>query len=402
MKIGNMRFDRMELAGSLGDLGTLLPLAVGMIMINGLDAQGLFFAVGLYYLLAGWYFRVPVAVQPMKVVGAYAVAMGLAAGQVQLAGILISVILLAVGLSNVITSLARIVPKNVIRGVQISTGALLATKGVAFMAGTTDFQKLQGAVEPFLAVQHIGPVPVSIIAGLLFGAVTFFLLDSRKVPASLAVVLGGALFGVLFGGLRHADLSFGVHLPRFFPFGFGELWDMASLGVVLFSIVLPQIPMTIGNAVIANADLSAEYFKEESRRVTPKALCVSMGLANIGAVLFGGMPMCHGAGGLAAHYRFGARTGGSNMIIGGAFVLLAVLLGPQALDAVRLLPLGVLGVLLLFAGLQLCMTLKDMLSQRDLFIVFFMLAVTLSSNLAAAFGLGIALSYVLRSERCRV
>lgn len=399
MQIGNMRFDRMELAGSLGDLGTLLPLAVGMIMINGLDAQGLFLAVGLFYLVAGGYFRVPVAVQPMKVIGAYGVATGIAAVDIQAAGLLMGVFLLVVGVSNLIAPIVRYMPKNVIRGVQMATGALLASKGIAFIVGDSAFQQAQGAAEPFLAVQSLGPLPLGIATGLVFGVLTFVLLENRKAPAALVVVLGGVLVGVLCGGAREASFSLGLHLPHLLPFG---IPDWASLGVVLFALVLPQLPMTMGNAVIANADLSADYFKEQSARVTPKALCISMGLANLGALLFGGMPMCHGAGGLAAHYRFGARTSGSNMIIGAAFVLLALVLGPGVLDAVQLLPLGVLGVLLLFAGIQLCLTMTDMQSRRDLFVIFFMLAVTLASNLAVAFGLGIAVALALRSKRLSV
>jgi len=399
MQIGTMRFDRMEVAGSLGDLGTLLPLAAGMIMVNGLSGQGVFLAVGLFYILAGWYYRVPIAVQPMKVVGAYAVATGAAAVDIQAAGLLVGLFLLVIGFSNLIQPIARFLPKSVIRGVQLSTGALLAAKGVSFIAGTSDFQKTQGAAEPFLTLQSLGPVPMSLIAGLIFGVLTFLLLENRKAPAGLAVVLGGALFGLLCGGAQGADFAPGLHFPELFPFG---LPGWASMGVVLFTMVLPQLPMTIGNAVIANADLSADYFQEESRRVTPKSLCLSMGLANIGSLLLGGMPMCHGAGGLAAHYRFGARTSGSNMIIGGAFVFLALLLGDGVLGAVRLLPLGVLGVLLVFAGVQLSLTILDMQTRKDMFVPLLMLAVTLASNLAVAFGLGAAVSLALRSRRFSV
>ncbi len=68
------RFDRMEFAGSLGDLGTLLPLAIGMILINGLNPLGVLLSIGLYYILSGLYFNITVPVQPMKVIGAYAIA----------------------------------------------------------------------------------------------------------------------------------------------------------------------------------------------------------------------------------------------------------------------------------------------------------------------------------------
>jgi SulP family sulfate permease len=167
-------------------------------------------------------------------------------------------------------------------------------------------------------------------------------------------------------------------------------------------LVLPQIPMTLGNAVIANADLSGQYFGEGSKRVTYGALCISMSLANFLSSLVGGMPLCHGAGGLAAHYRFGARTAGSNLMIGVIFVLLAVFLGVHTLAVVHLIPISILGVLLLFAGSQLAMTITDMKERKDLFVALVMLGITLASNLAIGFGVGIAVAYALKSERLTV
>jgi SulP family sulfate permease len=160
--------------------------------------------------------------------------------------------------------------------------------------------------------------------------------------------------------------------------------------------------MTIGNAVIAYADLSEEYFGEASKKVTYRASCISMGLANLLSFLVGGMPLCHGAGGLAAHYRFGARTAGSNLMIGLVFIVLAVLLGRHALSVIYLMPMAVLGVLLLFAGSQLALTIIDMKERKDLFVVLVMLGITLAANLAVGFIVGIAVAYALKSERLTV
>ncbi len=167
-------------------------------------------------------------------------------------------------------------------------------------------------------------------------------------------------------------------------------------------LVLPQIPMTIGNAVIANADLSRQYFAEQGKRVTYKSLCVSMALANLGSFLIGGIPMCHGAGGLASRYRFGARTAGSNLIIGSIFVALALFLGPYALSIIYLLPMSALGVLLIFAGAQLALTLLDMKTRKDLFVPLLIASITLASNLAAGFLTGIAVAWLLKSDRLNV
>ena len=395
-----MEFNRMELAGSLGDLGTLLPLAIGMILINGVNPLGLFFTVGLFYILSGLYFGLTVPVQPMKVIGAYAVATGIAYPQIVASSFWIFLFLLIIGASGAISVVGRYTPKPVVRGVQLSTGVLLMVQGIKFIAGTSKFQTLQQAVEPYLSVQSIGPVPVTIIIGVAAGVITLLFLGSRRFPAGLLVILLGLAIGLTLGkpGLL-GDVRLGFNLPAFFPSGLPTGTDFS---LALLILVLPQIPMTLGNAVIANADLSAQYFGDDSRKVTYKALCLSMALANLCAFLLGGMPLCHGAGGLAAHYRFGARTAGSNVIIGSIFILLAVLLGVHALPLVNLLPMSVLGVLLLFAGAQLSMTVGDLWEQKDLFVTLLMVGITLAFNLAIGVVVGFILAHALKSNRLNI
>ena len=396
----NYRFDRLEIAGSLGDLGTLLPLAIGMILINGLNAAGLFFTVGVFYILSGIYFGVTVPVQPMKVIGAYAIATGLSAQQIQASGLLIGAFLLLIGVTGAITLIGKYVPKPVVRGVQLSTGTLLMAEGVRFIIGTSRFQVLKNAAEPYLYLQAFGPIPIGIIIGFAGGLVTLLFLNNRKFPAGLLLIIGGTLIGVLLGKtgiLKQVSLSVGF--PKVLPFGFPT---SADFSYALLILVLPQVPMTIGNAVIANVDLSREYFGEHSKKVTYGASCISMSLANFLSFLLGGMPLCHGAGGLAAHYRFGARTPGSNIIIGSFFVALAILFGKHALGIVYLIPMSVLGILLLFAGSQLGLTILDVEDRKDLFVVLMILGITLATNLAAGFIAGILVAYMLRSEKLSV
>jgi SulP family sulfate permease len=394
------RFSRLELAGSLGDLGTLLPIAVGMILVNGLDACGLFFSIGLFFIATGLYFGVTVPVQPMKVIGAYGIAMGLTASQVAAAGLLIAVFLLLIGATGMITLLARVIPLSVIRGVQLSTGALLMAQGIRFVIGTSPFQVLKNAAEPFLAVQTLGPIPIGVAVGVAGGFLTLLLLENRRFPGGLVVVLSGLLLGIFLGtGAGFEQLRVGFHIPQWLPLGVPTEGDFTF---ALLILVLPQIPMTLGNAVMAYADLSGTYFGENSNRVTYRAACISMALGNLLSYVLGGMPLCHGAGGLAAHYRFGARTAGSNLMIGAAFLLLAILFGIQALSLVYLIPMSVLGILLLFAGGQLAMTILDMETRKDLFVSLVMLGITLASNLAVGFAAGIGLAYLLKWDRLRV
>lgn len=398
--IDYIKFNRMELAGSLGDLGTILPLAIGMILINGLNPTGLFIGVGLFYVFSGLYFKVTCPVEPMKVIGAYAVATGITASQIQASSLWIFLFLIIIGGTGIITMAGRYIPRPVIRGVQLSTGVLLVLQGVRLIMGTSKFQDLRQAAEPYLSVQEIGWLPIGLIIGLVLGLLTLLLLENRRLPAALVVVGAGLLFGIALGtreGL--GQMQFGVYLPKLLPYG---LPSGADFSFALLVLVLPQIPMTLGNAVIANADLSIQYFPEDGRRVTYRALCISMALGNLLSFFLGGMPMCHGAGGLASRYRFGARTAGSNLIIGGFFLMLALFLGSHSLAVIYTLPMAALGVLLIFAGAQLALTLLDMQTRKELFVPILVLGITLASNLAAGFLTGIGVAYILKWKRLSV
>jgi SulP family sulfate permease len=222
---------------------------------------------------------------------------------------------------------------------------------------------------------------------------TLVLLDNRRIPAALALIAMGVLTGICLGD--HVQMGrFGLQfqLPEILPF---QLPGKVDFTFALFALVLPQVPMTLGNAVIANADLSIQYFGNSARRVTGRTLCISMALANGLSFLLGGIPMCHGAGGLAAHYRFGARTAGSNLLIGLFMVGAVLLMGDGLLSLFHLIPLAILGVLLFFAGGELALTITDLTNRAELFIPLVMLGVTLAANLAAAFCLGLLLHFFM-------
>lgn len=394
------QFSRLEFSGSLGDLGTLLPLGLGLILVNGLSPNGIFLSVGLFFVFSGLYFGVTVPIQPMKVISAYAIATAMTASQITASGYLIGLVLLVIGATGAITIIGKYIPKSVVRGVQLSTGTLLMVEGIKFMLGATRLQVLRQAAEPYLSINSVGPVPVGIIIGIVGGMLTLLLLDNKKFPAGVVVVFGGIALGLIFGIREGLDkINPGIHLPQFLPLGWPTKADFTF---ALLALVLPQIPMTLGNAVIAYADLSKDYFGDNSKKVTYKSACISMALANVVSSTIGGMPLCHGAGGLAAHYRFGARTAGSNLMIGAIFVILAVVLGNESLAVIYLIPLSVLGILLLFAGSQLALTIMDLENRKDFFVVLIMLGITFAANLAAGFMVGIVVGWVLKTNKLNV
>ena len=396
-----LRFDRRELAGSLGDLGTLLPISIGLILINGIDSTAVFITVGLYYVLSGLYFRTTVPVQPMKVIGAYAIAQALSPVQISTAGLWMGGLLLVLGALGAVDIVAKHTPRPVIRGVQLTTGVMLLTKGVGFVLGKSSLQAAQGTASSFLSIGSLGPVPVGMVLGLVSVVMILLLLENRVAPAALVVLMAGAAFGLAFDAPADlGSLDLGLHLPAALPFGLPSASDIT---IALVALALPQMPMTIGNAVIAQADLTKEYFGEEAAgRSTVRALTVSMGLANLATAIMGGMPLCHGAGGLAAHYRFGARTAASNLMIGGLFLVIGLFVGDQAPLVLSVVPFSVLGALLAFAGTELALRIQDLEERRDLFVAIAILGVSLSTSLAWGFVVGIALALALRSGRLTI
>ena len=380
----------MEVAGSLGDLGTLLPIAIGMILLNKLHATNVFVLIGLFYIVAGHYFGVPVPVQPMKVIGAYAIATGITPTQIVSSSLWMGIFVLFLGITGLIQKIGRYTPKSTVRGVQLGVGVVLMLKGLKFMIEP----------DPNLAIQAIGPVNISIILGTAGLILTFLLLDNKKLPAALVLIVLGIILGIFIGRpIEAASFNWGLHLPKLIPYGWPSVDDLLW---VLPVLVLPQIPMTIGNAIISNTDITHEYFGERAKRATYKSVANSQGLADIVSFFLGGIPMCHGAGGLAAHYRFGARTAGSNLIIGGIFVVLALVFGDNIVAILKLLPFSLLGVLLVFAGLQLTLMIQDLQDGKDLFVALFMLGITLVLNLGVAFIVGIVVAYALKSGKLTV
>ena len=398
--MANYRFDRLEVSGSLGDLGTLLPIAIGMILINGISPSGVFYSIGLSYIISGVYFKIPVPVQPMKVIGAYSIAAGLDSSMIHTSGILMAFLLLIIGWTGTINIISRYTPKSVVRGVQLATGVLLMSQGIQFMLGTSQFQLLKNAAEPYLTIQSLGPVSIGIIIGIVGGMLTLLLLENRKCPAGLVVILLGIFIGIISGTHEGFDkMGFGFHLPEFLPV---EIPNHQLVTMTILMLVLPQTPMTIGNAVIAYSDLSKNYFGSDSNKVTYKSSCISMAVANFVSYLLGGIPLCHGAGGLAAHYRFGARTAGSNLIIGSIFIILIVCFGTSILPILYLLPMSILGVLLVFSGSQLALTILDLDTRKDLFAALLILGITIATNLAAGFIVGMIAALILKSEKMKV
>lgn len=338
------------MAGAFGDIGVLFPIAIALITLNHLNPTALFLAAGLTYCVAGYYFKIPIAVQPFKAVAAIALALSLAPSAIASAGLLMGVLLLFVGLTNLAAWLAKLFTLPIVRGIQLGLGLLLAREGLRLALGARAANRFPGhAYEPWI---------VAIVGAVLLVA----LRNSRRFPAAIVLLFGGIAFGVARHWGNIPRLGFGlVPLQLLHP-------RLMELRMVLPLLVVPQFALTFGNSIVATEDTARILYGKQARRVTVRALTLSIAIVNLASSMIMGSPLCHGSGGITAHYRFGARTARSSYVIGGVCLLLA-LFGRAAVGILGLIPLAVLGVFLLYVGVQHASYLRDLRHRPSLLVI---------------------------------
>jgi MFS superfamily sulfate permease-like transporter len=364
-----VRLTLREISGSLGDLGTLIPLLVGMAHQGSVHFVPALFFAGLFNVLTGLLWDVPMCVQPMKTIAAVALADGLTQVQVSIAGMLVSAIVLMLGLTKSVIVINNVVPNAVVRGMQLGLGLSLARRGLEIV--------LAGEIDGFIDVLG-GPVASCTIAALSFVAL-LLCRQWPRVPFALLLFLFGLLLAALHVGVT--GLPFNAH-PTL-PF----VWALENatgndISHALLSAALPQLPLTTLNSVVSVCALAKDFFPE--RPVSQTSVAISVGLMNLVGCLLGAIPACHGAGGLAAQHHFGARRGVSMIFLGSIKMLVAITLGSSTLSLLDTYPNSVMGVLLISAGLELAKAGSNLSGEPDLTIGL----VTAASTLSLKTGLG--------------
>jgi sulfate permease, SulP family len=369
-----IRLDRHELAGGLGDAGLFVPLAVALVAVNGLQATAVFAAAGLAYIGTALYFRVPVPVQPLKAFAAAAIALRLDAEVIAAGALTIAAAMALLSVGGLASWLAARFPLVLVRGIQASVALLLGN----------------AAVELAEKGNWKGMPPVSPEAGLAVGAVAciaLFALSMRgrrgALPGTLLVLAAGLAAGVaVAGGVPTLDL--GPEAPAFSLPG-GEAFATAFT-----SLVIAQLPLTFGNSIVATADAERTYFGERAQRVRPHRLAASIGAANAVTGLAGAMPVCHGAGGVTAHVKLGARTAGATLSVGALYLGLALAFGASLPVLMKLLLPGALAGMLLYVALQHALLAGTLEALGDRLVAAGVGVVTLASgNLGVGFGAGV-------------
>jgi len=373
------RFDRMEWAGAFGDLGTLIPFVVAYISVLKMDPFGILFSFGAAMVICGAYYKTPFPVQPMKAAGAVAATQAaqtavITPAAVYSAGLVTGVIWLVLGLTGAAHRVTKLVPRPVVIGIILGLGVGFMLEGIKMMA--TNWW----------------------IAGIGLSG-TVLLLTNRTIPAMFLLLLFGALCGAALNpavlqGLSGVAVEF--RAPSFALSMFS--WHDFLIGAVF--LALPQVPLTLGNAIIAITDENNRLFPD--RPVTEKSVATSTGLMNLAGAAAGGVPMCHGAGGMAGHVAFGARTGGALIILGVILLALALFFSGSVAALFKLFPASVLGVILFLTGAQLALGSCDFSKDRGERFVTLITAAFAVWNVGIAFVVGLAGAYFGRRGLLRL
>jgi Molybdate transporter of MFS superfamily len=352
-----LKFSLSELAGSFGDFGTIIPLILAVALVSDVDPRYILLFFGIWFILTGLYYRLPIPLEPMKAVAVIVIAGGITSGEIAAAGLVLGVVFLVLGYGRFFAIIDRWVPESVVRGIQLGLALLLFRSSAGFIIKD----------------------PLFFSIGIAIIVLFIVLVKYRSIPdlSSLCVIGVGFIGGILISGIPPVSLipapQLVIPLPSDFP-------------GAISTLVFPQLVLTIANAILATSLLTKDLFGKD---IPPKKFSITIGLMNLTSVPFGGFPMCHGAGGLAGQYRYGARTGGANVYAGLIFLTLALFFtSPQVLSIIAV---GVLGALLVFVGIEMG---RHSLKTDSLLVTVVIGVLALVSSMTLAFIVGMVVAYL--------
>ena len=367
-----LRFDRNEFSGAFGDIGTDFPLITGMILAAGLNPASVLTMFGLMQIFTGLLYGLPIPAQPLKAMAVIVISQKASGPVLYGAGLAIGLIMLVLASTGLLTVLANLVPKSVVRGIQFGLGLQLATLALR------DYIPAEGQVGWVLAG----------VACLI----TLLLLGNRRFPPAPFVLALGFAFALVFRVHPRALLEGAqLVLPRTNVPAPHDVW------VGLYLLAIPQLALSFGNSILATKQVAGDLFPE--RPLTVRKIGLTYSLMNLVNPFFGGVPTCHGSGGIAGHYTFGARTGGSVVIYGIFYLILGLFFSVAFQQVIPLFPKPVLGTMLLFEALALLLLCRDMaasVAELAVVLVVGLSALTLPYGYVVGLLLGVLLHYAFR------
>jgi predicted benzoate:H+ symporter BenE len=364
--IKGFEFSIKEFAGSLGDFGTLLPFTVGYIIICGFNPTGLLLGIGFTNIILALIYKLPLPVQPQKAIGSVALAERWTRNTVLGAGFSVGIVWVLLSLSKRLSDLLEKVPKGVTRGIQLGLAFTLALTGAELI--NPDF---------------LIAVPLLIVA--------FLLLRNKFLPAAIFLIIFGFIYAIAIGNLNLNQINVGFSLPELTLFSLNDMF----YGFLYAGIA--QLFLTLTNAVVATVALVHELFPDRND-VTPRNLIKNMGVMNITTPFIGGMPLCHGAGGLSAQYLFGARTGGAILMEGILEITLGIFFSQSLVNIFTAFPLFVVGVMLLMTSFELGKISLKIQGKNEIYVMIVTALLATVFNMAMGFFGGLVLYFALEKK----
>jgi MFS superfamily sulfate permease-like transporter len=357
MRIKSFDFNLREMAGSMGDFGTLFPFAIGYIAVCGLNPAGFLVMMGLANIVTGLVYKLPMPIEPMKVLAVTAIAQHWSPSMVYASGFAMGMVWLLFGFTGIMKWVAKITPDSVIKGIQVSLGILLILEALKMISTWW-------------------------VIGIISVIAVLVLRQNRYMPAALALMIFGVAIMFIKGQFKEITLP-GFVFPVITIFSVKEIWETLLLAG------FAQIPLTAANAVIATSALIKVYWPDNP--VSEKSLSINMGVMNTVLPFFGGMPLCHGAGGLAGQYYFGARTGGANIIEGLIEIAAGLFLAGSIAGLFTVFPKAIIGAMMFLVGVELAKFSRDIRWNMDLIPMVVTVVGSLLTNMAYGFLAGIIL-----------
>jgi len=361
VKIKSFEFNLRELAGSMGDFGTLFPMAIGYIVVCGLNPAGFLVMMGITNIVTGLNYRLPMPIEPMKIIAIVAITQQWTPSMIYASGFGMGIVWITLASTGIITWIARVTPKPVIRGIQVTLGILLAIEAYKMIS----------------TWWMIGIISILIV---------LLLRQNRYAPAAIVLMTIGIVI-MLFKG-QFAQISAPVFsYPTLTSFSLTEVWQTLLLAG------FAQVPLTATNATIATSSLIKDYWPE--RNVSVRQLAWNQGIMNVILPFLGGMPTCHGAGGLAGQYYFGARTGGTNIIEGLIEMAMGLFLSASIASLFAVFPRAIIGAMMFMIGIELTKFVRDVHLGKDIIPMIATVFVALVTNMFFGFLAGLLAYYLL-------
>ena len=333
-----LRSPLLEISGSFGDLGTLLPILIALTLNNSISLSSTLVFSGLANIYTGVLFGIPLPVQPMKAIAAVALAQKFSKEEIASAGIFVAGAIGVLSLTGLVRWFTNRIPIPVVKGIQLGTGLSLILS-----AGNLYPSTIHGSSASLLNAAVLLLCFLALLVSSAF----------RRIPYALIILLLGIIFVAfadLFSDDAGAEPSSILYFQLWHPQAFVPSWYSFQKGVLEAGI--GQLPLTTLNSVVAVAFLAQDLLPEvEAPSTTALGLSV-MGINLVGC-WFGAMPVCHGSGGLAAQYRFGARSGASIIFLGLVKLVLGLFASEITLQAFINFPSVLLCILVIAAGLEL-------------------------------------------------